>query len=59
MKRNDVTKKISSWDKLHEFITRYKAEHNDESSELELILYPPTKDIEDAVSSTWEAEPLF
>lgn len=61
MKRNDVTDltKIDSWDKLHKFIDNYKAEHDDESSELELILYPPTKDVEAAVASAWEAEPLF
>lgn len=58
MKLNDVTK-IDSWDKLHEFIENYKAEHDDESSELELILYPPTKEIEAAVAAAWEADPLF
>jgi len=58
MKRNDVTK-IDSWDKLHEVIDNYKAEHDEESSELELILYPPTEDIEAAVATAWEADPLF
>lgn len=58
MKRNDVTK-IDSWDKLHEFLDNYKAEHGDDTSELELILYPPTKEIDNAVETVWESEPLF